>query len=372
MTRRHPRWVADLLAALPGWIVARAAVALGIVVALVVADELVPGARPLQLEQGLFAWDAAFYRDIAEVGYDGVAEEALRFFPLVPLMAALLAVPLLGNVGLALILVSNGAALLAGALLHRLALSERGDRGVASRSAWLFALLPPSMVFVLGYAESTMLVFTIAGFLALRQQRWWAAALLGFFGGLSRPIGILMALPAFIEGVKGLGSAPAGERAARLAAVAGPVAGVASYLAWVHVVFGSWRLPMDLQGIDELRGDFVNPVVRVFQAIGSVTGGELLGEVLHLPWILFFIGLVVVAFRRWPVAYGAYATVLLLVALSSSNLGSFERYGLTAFPLVLALASITDRPVVDRVVITASAAGLTGFTAMTMLGTFVP
>lgn len=373
MRRQRPWWADDVVAALPGWIVARVAVAVGFVVAIVVADKLLPGARPLQLDQGLFSWDAAFYRDIAERGYDGVATEALRFFPLVPILTVVLSLPLFGNVGLALILVSNVAALAAGALLHRLALSERGDQAEASRAAWLLALLPPSMVLVLGYSESTMLVCTIAGFLALRRRRWWAAALFGFLGGLSRPVGALMALPAAIEGVRGLREASAGERVARLAAVAAPALGVVSYLAWVHVRFGDWRLPIDLQGDAELRGEWVNPVVRIFQAIGGVVSGDdLLREGLHLPWILGFVALTVVAFRRWPVSYGAYAGALLLLALSSSNLGSFERYGLTAFPLLLALASVSEHRVVDRMVLTAAAAGLAGFTAMSMLGTFVP
>lgn len=55
-----------LVAALPPWLVARAAVALGFVVAVAASDELRPGDRPHQIDQGLFAWDAAFYRDIAD------------------------------------------------------------------------------------------------------------------------------------------------------------------------------------------------------------------------------------------------------------------------------------------------------------------
>jgi hypothetical protein len=362
----------DVAAALPGWLVARAAVLLGILVALVVAEEFLPGARPVQLDQGLFAWDAAFYRDIADVGYDDIDREGLRFFPLVPLLSSLLAVPLLGAVGPALILVSNAAALAAGALLHRLAVVERGDAALASRAAWLVALLPPAAVLVLGYAESTMMALSIGAFLCLRSQRWWGAAVLGFLAGLSRPVGGLLALPAAIEAARGIREAPAGERAGRLAAVVGPAAGVVSYLAWVHVTFGSWRLPMELHDTDELRGEAVNPIVRAVQAVVDLAQGELLGEGLHAPWIVAFVVLTVVAFRRWPASYGAYAAAMLLVALSAESLGSFERYGLSAFPLLLALATITDRPVVDRIVVTGCAAGLTAFTAMTMLGTFVP
>ena len=101
----------DLAAVLPSWLLARLVVFLAFVVAAVGADELRLGARPIQLDQGLFAWDAAFYRDIADHGYGGVALEGLRFFPLLPLLTKALALPLLGNDGLALIVVVNLAAL---------------------------------------------------------------------------------------------------------------------------------------------------------------------------------------------------------------------------------------------------------------------
>jgi hypothetical protein len=369
LLRRLP---SDLRAALPGWIVARVAVALGALVALVVADELLGEARPIQLEQGLFAWDAAFYRDIADFGYGAVAQEGLRFFPLVPLLAAVLAVPLLGNVGVALVVVSNAAALAAGALLHRLARHETADAALGARAAWLLALLPPALVLVLGYAESTMLVASIGAFLALRRQRWWAAGLLGFLAALSRPVGSLLALPAAIEAARGLGAAPAAERVGRLAAVVGPVAGVASYLTWVHLAHGSWRLPVELHGDEELRGGFVNPLVRVGRSAAALGGDGTLGDGLHLPWIVLFVVLLVVCFRTWPLAYGAYAAAVLVVGLSGESLGSFERYGLGAFPLVLALATVTRPQVVERIVLPGADAGLAAFTTLALLGTFVP
>ena len=42
---------------------------------------------PIQVGQGLHAWDAAFYVDIARGGYDAVGTDGLRFFPLFPLLA---------------------------------------------------------------------------------------------------------------------------------------------------------------------------------------------------------------------------------------------------------------------------------------------
>jgi hypothetical protein len=362
----------DLAAALPPWLVARALVGLAWAVAIVAADELSPEGRPYHLQQGLFAWDGTFYRDITERGYDGVEEEGLRFFPLVPLLARLLSVGLFGNTQLALILVSNGAALATGVLLYRLAVYDNGNREVARCAAWLVALLPPAMVLVLGYAESTFMALAIAAFLALRKGRWWMAAALGVAVGLCRPVGVALMVPAAIEAARGLSLVPRSGRLARVAAVVGPGAGLGGYLAWVHATYGDWSLPVSLQGTDELRGSFANPVLRALDSVAGFFGDERFGDGFHAPWIILYLVLLVVVFRRWPASYGAYAAVLLVVALSAEDIGSFERYGLSAFPLILGAAGVVAGRGVERMALTLSAGGLAGFATLAFLGTFVP
>jgi hypothetical protein len=361
-----------LLAALPGWVLARLFVGLGFAVALVAADELRPGNRPIQLTQGLFAWDAAFYRDIADYGYAGVAREGLRFFPLLPLLSKAIAAPLLGHVGLALLLLVQVAALGAGILLFHLAVEETGDRAVATRAAWLLALLPPATVLVLGYAEALLLVFAIGYFLCIRRGDWWLAALVGILAPASRPMGMTLALPALIEALRLLRGAPWREWVARAAAIAGPVVGGVAYLGWVHREFGDWQLPLRLQNAADLRGGWANPLATVWHAVSGLASGEQLGEGLHVPWIAVFGVLLVVAFRKLPVSYGAWSAVLLLFALSGHTLGSFERYGLAAFPLVLALAMVARPPFVERVLLVVCGAALTGFAALAFVGAFVP
>ncbi|MCU1374109.1 MAG: hypothetical protein JWO68_1395 [Actinomycetia bacterium] len=360
-----------LVAALPAWLLARVAVALGFMTALVATDELRPGHRTIQLTQGLLAWDAAFYRDIADGGYHHVAREGLRFFPLLPLAARALGTPLLGHVGLALLVIVQVAALVAAVLLYRLAVLETGDRPTARRATWLLALLPPATVLVLGYAEAILLVFAIGFFLAVRQGRWWTAAALGVLAGLSRPVGMTLALPALIEAARLARLAPWRGWVARAAAIAGPVVGGLTYLLWVGHVYGDWRLPLRLQNSPDLRGGYTSPLSTIWHAVRSLDGGAL-GEGLHLPWIAVFAVLLVVAFRTLPVSYGAWSAVLLLSALTGHTLGSFERYGLAAFPLVLALAIVVRRPLVERSLVIACGAGLTAFAALTFVGAFVP
>jgi hypothetical protein len=360
-----------LLAALPAWVLARLAVGLGFMTALVASDELRPGHRTLQLTQGLFAWDGAFYRDIADRGYGGVAREGLRFFPLLPLAARTLGAPLLGHVGLALVVLVQVAALVAAVLLHRLAVLETGDRPTARRAAWLLALLPPATVLVLGYAEALLLVFAIGFFLAIRQGRWWVAAGLGILAGLSRPVGMTLALPALIEAARLLRGTSWRAWVGRGAAIAAPVAGGLAYLLWVGHVYGDWQLPLRLQNSADLRGGYANPLSTVWHAIRSLDGGSL-GEGLHVPWIAVFAVLLVVAFRTLPVSYGAWSAVLLLSALTGHTLGSFERYGLAAFPLVLALAVVVRPPALERGLFIACGAALTAFATLTFVGAFVP
>lgn len=361
-----------LRAALPGWLLARLLVGFGYVVALVASDELRPGARPVQLEQGLFAWDAAFYRDIADVGYSGVAQEGLRFFPLLPLLARVLGVPLLGNVGLALVLLVQAAALAAGVLLFRLALLETGNRAIASRAAWLLAILPPATVLVLGYAEALLLALAVGFFLCIRGGHWWLAALLGILAGLSRPMGMTLALPALIEALRLARGADLRGLAGRAAAIGGPVLGGLLYLLWVEREYGDWQLPMRLQNAPGLRGGWANPLATVWEAVSGLASGERLGEGLHVPAIVLFGVLLVVVCRTLPASYGAWSAVLLLFALSGQTLGSFERYGLAAFPLLLALAIVARPPLAEKVLLIGCGAGLTVFAALAFVGAFVP
>jgi hypothetical protein len=360
----------DLVAALPGWVVARLAVALGFLIAVIASDELRPGGRPLQLDQGLFAWDAAWYRDIAEHGYNGVAHEGLRFFPLLPLMARALSVPLLGNVGLALILLVNVAALATGVLLHRLVREQTGDRALATRSAWLVALLPPALVLVLGYAEAIALALVVGAFLAMRHRRWWHVAMLGVLLGLCRPTGMLLAIPVLLEALRDWRVGR--DRIGRLAAIVSAPLGTAIYLAWVEWQHGDWALPLRLQNSADLRAGWEDPFTAVWGSLDALVSDGRIGDGLHVPWIALFGVLLVVCFARWPSSYGWFSAAVLVLALSAHNLGSFERYGLFAFPLVLGLASITGEPRVERAVLTALGAGLTGFTVLVFLGAFVP
>jgi hypothetical protein len=362
----------DLRAAVVPWALGRVLVVGSLALTRFGVDHLEGARQPVQLRQGMFAWDAAFYRDIAEHGYGAVKSGALRFFPLVPLLARGLGAVFLGNEAAALLVIANGSALLFGALLYRLAFAETGDTGLALRAAWFAAIFPPAMVLVLGYAEAAFMLLSVAMFLAVRSRRFAWAIPFGLLAGLARPLGLLLAIPAAIEAVRTWRLASARDRVARIGAViAGPV-GSGLYLLWVRHAYGDPWLPLSIQNDRAHRGGTVDPFTRVFDGIGDLIHGDRFGSGLHVLWAAVFVVLVVVLLARLPASYGVYGAAVVAVNLSARNLDSFERYAMSAFPFALAVALVTARPDVERPVLALSAAGLVGYSVLGFLGVYVP
>jgi hypothetical protein len=362
----------DFRAALPGWLTARLLVAM----ALAVAQVAHVRGHASGAHIGLLTWDGDWYRRIAEHGYAGsllppgpLHQEVLRFFPLYPLLGRALGVVV--GVDWALVGIANLFALVLGALVHRLCLHETGDKGLATRAAWLIALSPPAFVMVMGYSEPLALCLAVGMFLLLRQRRWWWAAALGVLAGLARPVGLLLVVPAVIEAASGVRTAPARDLVARSAAVLSPVAGTAIFLAWIGQRFGSVTLPFRVQQIPGLRGHTVDPLVVIGRATVHVTQGQF-GKEGHWGTVLLLVVLVVVCWLRWPPAYAAFATASVGVALAAQYLGSLERYGYDAFPLVLTVAALTASERIERAVMSVSAAALVAVATLGFLGLYVP
>jgi hypothetical protein len=255
-------------------------------------------------------------------------------------------------------------------LLHRLALEETADPALARRAAWLFALFPGAFVLVWGYAEALMLLALVGAFLALRRHAWWLVAALGVAAGLSRPLGLFLVLPVLWEASRGWRESTGRERTGRLAAVVGAPLGVLAYLAYTAARGAGFLDPMTEQS--PYRGALTDPVSRLADAIGDMVSPDRLGDAVHPPMALLMLALTVVVIRRWPLRYALFAVPVVLVSLSAESFNSLERYGLNAFPLVLALATITPREDADRAAVALGAGGIVALTAFSWIGNYVP
>lgn len=362
-----------LAQSVPAWIVARLLVIAALALAHYLVDQL--GVRDALVRQsvraGLLTWDGGYYADIASKGYAAISRDSLRFFPLVPMLAK----PFIW-VGIparaAVVIVSNVSALIAAGLLYALVRREGRDEALATRATWLLALAPAAFVFVLGYTEASTIALAVGMFLALRTQRWWVAAGLGVLVGLSRPSGLILALPALIEVARGIRGLPVKEYVARAAAVISPAIGTLLYLTWVWDRFGDFWLPYSIQTEAGRRGSFADPFETIGDALRGLFNGNTIGTGLHVPWLLVAVVLIVICFRTWPASYGALAAAGIGSAVVSSNLDSFERYALAAFPLVLVAASLTASRRIERAVLVLSGAAMTLYALLAFLHAYVP
>jgi len=330
----------------------------------------------LRVHQGLLAWDGGFYEAIARFGYRPYGHQALRFFPLFPLAGRVLADATGIGVGASLVVIANVAALVGTALVVVLVRRETGDEALARRSAWLLCLAPPAFTFVFGYAEGLLLAFVTACFVALRpagsgRPAWVWVALFGYAAALTRPLGVLLVLPVAVVAWGRWRRVSGAERAGALVALCAPVLGLVTFLAWSADAFGDFWLPLRVQTSARHHGGLSDPLhTLIDDAKGALH--HHIGTALHVPWVILVVVLLVVCWRRLPVAYSLFATGVVLVALSGTNLDSFERYALSAFPVTVAAATLLRHRSLERVVLVASALGLAAYTLLALLNVSVP
>ncbi len=371
----------SLREALLPFVVARVVVAGALGLAHFIVDRTHPSTPGVaaRVHEGLLGWDAGWYETIARQGYGPLGHQSLRFFPAVPLLTHALAwVPGLGD-GPALVLLANAAALAATVMLYLLVRRETGSAVVARRSVWILSLLPAGFVLVMGYAESVLLVFALGCFLALRPPATSAAArphfavagLLAFAAALTRPIGVLLVLAVGAELVRWWPRLGRGERAGGLGAVAAPFVGVLGFLAWSKHAVGDWWAPLRVQLQSSHHGGLSDPFATLYHDASGVLHHHV-GTALHVPWVLLALALLVVCWRRLPAPYTLFAAGVLATAVAGSNLDSFERYALSAFPLSIAAALVLTESQLERSVLALLAAGLAGYALLAFVNISVP
>ncbi len=364
-----------VLQVLPAWVAARVVVTGALVAARTGVGSLRPHdpAAVARVHQGLLAWDAGWYRAIATHGYADAGRESLRFFPLFPLAGRYLGdVPGMGT-SAALVVTANGSALLAMAALWLLVRHDLGDAALARRSVWLLALAPSAYSLVLAYSDATLLLCSVVTVLGVRTGRWWWAAAAGLAAGADRPVGVLLLVPVAVELWAGRrGGVGPGGWAPRVAALVAPLVGAGAYLGWVGRRFGDPWLPLTVQEQNGHRGQFAVPLGAMWHDVVDAAHGHHLGSALHVPWVAVCVALLVLAWRRLPASYAAFATAVLAVSLASTNLDSFERYALGAFPLVVAASTLTSSRRVELVVLVASGLAMGAYATLAFLGVVVP
>ncbi len=333
---------------------------------------------PLPLE--IWArWDSEWYLLIAEEGY-GAGESlpslpagyepgaTAGFLPLYPMLIRLVGalVPPARGVP-AGVLVSNLCLLASLFLLHRLTRDEAGgSTPTASRAAMAacgaLLLYPMSLFLSAVYAESLFLMLALAFFLLCRRGRFGAAAAAGALAALTRPLGMLLAIPLLVEWWsqrREEGPTPRPHPMSCLWAIAMP-ASFGLFMIHCQSVFGD---PLAFFARQERwRGALSGPwrfLTRWWQAGPQIHGAH--GSTVELVIAVAFLAMLPAVFMRLRGSIAIYAAIAVLVPLCST-LWSFGRLALTAFPFfVLIGISWGERRSRLAALYAALAAPLSGF-----------
>jgi Mannosyltransferase (PIG-V) len=320
-------------------------------------------------------WDSVWFLRIAEHGYGELEGAAAAFYPLYPATVGLVGRVFFGHYLLAGIVVSLAATLAAFVLFHDLAETKLGADG-ARRAVLYLALFPMALFLQAVYSEALFLLLSVAAFVLAERRRFLSAGVTTGLALLTRPVGVAL-LPALAllawrspqrrDALARLAVAPllfavyplvlwwqrddpwAFARAqdiwSRHVSYAGPLGGIwdglrAGWAGIRQLVSGSHTTTYwpAVDGTDPMRVAAVNLEALAF--------------------LVLFVALTVVAWRRFGAPYGLFAALSLAIPLSVPSerwpLLSLPRFGLTIFPLFLALAALGGRPRMHTTIVSVS------------------
>jgi hypothetical protein len=312
-------------------------------------------------------WDSVWFLRIAEHGYHAASPSgaAWAFFPLYPGVLWLVGQIFFGHYVLGGIVASLVFALGAFFLLHRLAEARLGAEG-ARRAVLYLAVFPMTFFLQAVYSESLYLLLVLGAFVLAERGRWLPAWGVAGLALLTRPSGIAL-LPALA-----LLAWQSRERSRALAGVCLPLAMLGGYplalwadgddplaferaqalwhrhLSHEGPLGGIWNgMRAAWAGLEQLASG--SHVHRYWPAVHEMD--PLRVAVINLQdfgFLVLFVALTIVAWRRFGAPYGLFAAVSLALPLSVPSsqwpLQSLPRFGLGIFPLFLALASFGGRP----------------------------
>ena len=290
-------------------------------------------------------WDSKWYLSIAENGYTPAADLSstisnVAFFPLYPYLVRFFNLLLPGflrsrSVTLLIgLLISNLAFLLAAVLIYRLVRDLFKEKKLAERTLLLIFVFPTSYYFSTFYSEALFLLLAVSCFTAANKKRWLLAGVFSALLALTRPQGILIALPLAVLYMQ--------ERDWKFNAIHADVLALALPLPFLlaHSFY-----------LDNLAQQSL-VLVKAQMAWGRMPGGFFQNLWLQvgapvLDIFKFDLGFLVLflassgflMFKRKTLAYGIFSFLLLFMPFATGSVVSVTRFCLAGFPVFFFWAS---------------------------------
>lgn len=316
-------------------------------------DRVRPFAMPFEqaaLAETFAAWDSGWYFDIATRGYyftpDG--QSSLAFFPLYPMLMRALAWPFgstdaaVWGAGIAISYVAFFAGLI---VLHRLTEGLFGDREVARRTVLLMAVFPFSFFLTRVYPSGLFFLLTVLSVSAAYRAHWWWAGIAGGLATLTRPHGILIALPLVLLALQGSPWRAAIGRLLRLAPIPAAFGGYCLYawsiaghpLSWLSSQ-NQWGFSLGHPPWEQLLG-----VIARLERYGLYdyffTSSLAAYRLFHAGAAIFLLAVTPLVFKRLGAPLGFWVLASSLIPLTGNALEGIGRYGAVLFPVFMVLGS---------------------------------
>ncbi len=306
---------------------------------------MVPAAwwHPGGLLSVLTQWDGElWYIQIARHGYYIRSGEYLphNFWPFYPILIKLASI-VFRDLRVAAVVISHVCLLLGGLCLNALIRVDYKDPRVSRTAVMLFMFSPVSFFFSNAYTESTFFLLATGAFLAARKGNWLVASLFGMCLSATRQVGILIALPLFLEFLRQFWTRERGFRGLlhpRILFLALIPCGIGAHMLYCHVAFGDAF--MFSKAASAWGRSFTSPVETIL----------FLRTYTRFYYIFFLSALIVTlaillagVFFRIRATYLLYATMLTAIYLCSKTFEAFPRYVSVEFPLFIILGLIAAR-----------------------------
>ena len=293
-------------------------------------------------------WDSKWYLSIIKTGYQASADlkttySNLAFFPLYPYL-----VKSVGWLGVSLpdgfyiflgLLLSNLCFLASAALLYRLTISSLGfDEDTARRTLTLLIVFPVSFFFSTFYPESLFLFLTLLSFTFALQEKWFWTGICAALLIVTKPTGII---PVFALAWFYMEKKQWKLQNIRPSILWFLLAPIALLFHFYNLYFVSGHPFAFLDAMTAWGGIQPSAYLNPFQ---NLRGPALdVFKIDLVLTILFFICSLYMLWK-WPIkAYGVFALLMILLALSTGLLVSISRYLLVSFPIFILLGSKLKR-----------------------------
>lgn len=301
-----------------------------------------PAGEPIGIASAFKTWDGHHYLNLAESWYSP-NQTSNAFYPLYPLLVRITRPAFFGNTLLAGLALSHAFFFAFLCFFYLLSKDMLGELP-AYRAGLLCLAFPTSFYAGLVYSEALFMLLAILSLWALRKGSGVLGGIAGFLLPLSRPQGILMAVPALWQLVAGTRRNNASQvRTALLTLLLIPI-GFAAYLLIMRSATGDYFAGFTSQKAFVAQNAVANlfhpwqwfhaNFLGVRLAVHGFTNSAI-----DRVFFLLYLAALVPVYRRLDKVVFVYALVMGLSGALAGSFMAYTRYLLPIFPIFMALAA---------------------------------